>query len=49
MFQTKNTFTSSVSYPVNAFPVNGNVGLEAGKIKNLSDSFLVGPGNFSGL
>ena len=29
-------------------PVIGNVGLEAGK-KNLSDWFLVGPGNFSGL
>ena len=48
MFQTKNTTTSSVSYPVNAFPVIGNVGLEAEK-KNLLDSFLVGPGNFSGL
>ena len=48
VFQTKNTTRSSVSYPLNAFPVIGNVGLEAGK-KNLSDSFLVGPGNFSGL
>ena len=47
VFQTKNTTRSSVNYPVNAFPVIGKLVWKPEK--NLSDSFLVGPGNFSGL
>ena len=39
VFQTKNTTRSSVSYPVNEFPVIGNVGLEAGK-KTCQTRFL---------
>ena len=39
VFQTKNTTRSSVSYPVNAFPVIGNVGPEAGK-KTCQTRFL---------